>query len=361
MIACIYNHDSTPSIINLVELSNPYIQSTICVYLLHLVKQTGTASTLLYAHPRRAASNSSSLDAYNFSDHIVNAFRHYENRKGGIVLVNAFTAISPYVTMHEDACNLALGKRAAIIIVPFHQQLSMASEATSAPAIRSVNLNILRAAPCSVAILIDRGTRCGSYLDVNSETNARYNVGMLFLGGQDDREALSFAMRMGEHHETHVTVIHFVDGDWNTSKASLEKKQDMSVTNEFRLSCKLKQKNEYKEELCTTSEELVAKIRVVENSFDMIVVGRRHPSEQTLLAGLDEWNEYPELGCIGDMLASKDTTCNASVLVVQQQAFVGDEEVLDSPKKHQAERESSAVIDMPRDNAKVWPGFTDTA
>ncbi|CAM8976110.1 unnamed protein product [Rhodiola kirilowii] len=358
MVACLYNHDSAPSIINLLELSNPHIQSTICVYLLHLMRQTGTASTFLYAHPRRPAGSSNSHGPH-YSDQIVNAFRQYENRKGGIVLVNAFTAISPYVTMHEDVCNLALTKRASVIVLPFHHQMSMENEVESAPAIRSVNLNVLRAAPCSIAILIDRGTRCGSYHAMNSESTRKYNIGVFFLGGQDDREALYYAMRMGEHPKICVTLIHFLDADWNTSKPNFDKKQDISVTNEYRLSCKVKQKNSYREEFTPNSVELIAKIRGVENLFDMILVGRRHSAESTLLEGLQEWNEYPELGGIGDMLATSDTSCRASVLVIQQQTFIEDEEVLDSPK-YQSERESSAVVNIPRDNAKVFPSFNST-
>uniref|UniRef100_A0A7N0ZZC0 Cation/H+ exchanger domain-containing protein n=1 Tax=Kalanchoe fedtschenkoi TaxID=63787 RepID=A0A7N0ZZC0_KALFE len=368
MVACVYNHDNSPSIINLLELSNPHVQSTICVYLLHLMQQTGSASTLLYAHSRRA-DNTTMLHAPHMSDPVINAFRKYESRKGGIVLVNAYTAVSPFVTMHEDVCNLALGKRASIIIVPFHKQVSMANEIASAPSVRSVNLNILRAAPCSVAILIDRGTRCGggSFHVMSSEASAKYKVGVFFLGGQDDREALSYAMRMGENPDFSVTVIHFLGGDRNTSKPGVEKRQDVSLTSEFRLSCKIKHQNTYREEISSGSVEVVAKIRTVENHFDMILVGRRHSTESHLLDGLHEWNEYPELGYIGDMLASTDTSCRASVLVIQQQTFLGDEDVLDSPKhqseresstvpKYQAERESSA-IDMPRDDARVWPGL----
>jgi hypothetical protein len=34
---------------------------------------------------------------------------------------------------------------------------------------------------------------------------------------------------------------------------------------------------------------------------------------------LENWTEYPELGVIGDLLASRDMKSKASILVVQQQ------------------------------------------
>jgi hypothetical protein len=37
--------------------------------------------------------------------------------------------------------------------------------------------------------------------------------------------------------------------------------------------------------------------------------------------GLTEWNEFPELGFLGDVLASSDSQCQVSVLVVQQQVY----------------------------------------
>jgi hypothetical protein len=40
-----------------------------------------------------------------------------------------------------------------------------------------------------------------------------------------------------------------------------------------------------------------------------------------MFMGLTEWNEFPELGFLGDVLASSDSQCHVSVLVVQQQVY----------------------------------------
>ena len=42
-----------------------------------------------------------------------------------------------------------------------------------------------------------------------------------------------------------------------------------------------------------------------------------------LTAGLTDWSECPELGAIGDMLASSDFAATVSVLVLQQYVGMG--------------------------------------
>ncbi|MCI51587.1 cation/H(+) antiporter 15-like, partial [Trifolium medium] len=56
--------------------------------------------------------------------------------------------------------------------------------------------------------------------------------------------------------------------------------------------------------------------------FDLVIVGKGHP-QSVLLRGHDQWSECPELGVIGDMLASQDFMTKASVLVIQQQRMGG--------------------------------------
>ena len=48
---------------------------------------------------------------------------------------------------------------------------------------------------------------------------------------------------------------------------------------------------------------------------DLFVVGKTPKS--ALTAGMADWSDCPELGPIGDLLASKDFVTTASVLVVQ--------------------------------------------
>nr|DAD32611.1 TPA_asm: hypothetical protein HUJ06_011462 [Nelumbo nucifera] len=83
----------------------------------------------------------------------------------------------------------------------------------------------------------------------------------------------------------------------------------------------------FREEVVEDEEQMVKIIRSIHTSSDLILVGRRHTMESQIMAGIGEWSEYPELGVIGDILASSDTDGQFSVLVLQhhadQRAVVG--------------------------------------
>jgi hypothetical protein len=60
-------------------------------------------------------------------------------------------------------------------------------------------------------------------------------------------------------------------------------------------------------------------LRQMVQEHDFIIVGRRNGIKSPQTSGLQEWSEFPELGPVGDFLASSDLDCKASILVVQQQ------------------------------------------
>jgi hypothetical protein len=75
----------------------------------------------------------------------------------------------------------------------------------------------------------------------------------------------------------------------------------------------------YIEETVSDGLETSKKIRSILDKYDLFIVGRSKDVETIQTAGLDYMNEYPELGVIGNLLASMETTERYSVLVVQQQ------------------------------------------
>lgn len=341
LLACIYHEDHTPSIINLLETSNPTPESPIFFSAVHLIELSGRAAPLLVAHQlgKRTSFNS------HQSDHIINAFRLYEQHNQGTVIVSPFTAISPFETMHDEVCALALDKKVTMVILPFHKFWGMEETEVSANGARAVNRNILRMAPCSVGILVDRGTLGGSSHNVASRTS--YNIGMIFLGGKDDREALAYANRMAKHPNVAVSVIRLIEYSINKFKITNDMERDIELINNFRIANAKSECCDYKEEVVNDSVGVVSVVRAIENSFDLILVGRRPGGHSGLLHGLQEWNEFPELGFFGDMLSSSDSNCRVSVLVVQQ-GNVGGKTMIESPK--------CAVVDMSSfENAKVWP------
>jgi hypothetical protein len=210
VLVCIHTPRNVPTMINLLEASNPTKKSPICIYVVHLVELTGRTSALLIVHTSRKSDHPALNRTEAQSDHIINAFENYEQHAEH-VSVQPLTAISPYSTMHEDICNLAEEKRVAFIIIPFHKQQTVdgGMESTNM-AFRTVNQNVLANSPCSVGILVDRGLNSSNRLIADQMS---HHIAVLFFGGPDDREALSYGWRMSEHSGISLTVMRFVPGD----------------------------------------------------------------------------------------------------------------------------------------------------
>ncbi|KAA8521336.1 hypothetical protein F0562_012009 [Nyssa sinensis] len=337
VLVCIHTPRNVPTIINLLEASHPTKKSPICVYVLHLVELTGRASAMLIVHNTRKSGRPALNRTQAQSDHIINAFENFEQH-AGCVSVQPLTAISPYSTMHEDICSVAEDKRVAFLIIPFHKQQTVdgGMEATN-PAFRTVNQNVLANAPCSVGILVDRGLSGSTRLATNQVS---HRVAVLFFGGPDDREALSYAWRMSDHPGINLTIMRFIPGenaveptmetrcDPNdpriltvTTDSDREKQMDDDYINEFRVRTANDDSIIYTEKIVNNGEETVASIRSIDNIHDLFIVGRGQGMISPLTAGLTDWSECPELGAIGDLLASSDFAATVSVLVVQQ--YVG--------------------------------------
>ncbi|KAL0458791.1 UNVERIFIED_CONTAM: Retrovirus-related Pol polyprotein from transposon [Sesamum latifolium] len=236
-------------------------------------------------------------------------------KKKGHATVYPFTAISPYVEMHDTVCSLAAEKKVSLVIVLFHRHPHIHVTKGESTAIRVVNHNIIKKSPCSVGILVD----CGA-MNYNVPILSRvcvYRIGVFFLGGPDDREALAYARRMGQHPNVHLTLVYFVDADIDTAYSS-DMEQDLHIVNEYRDIDMMNVRCLYREELVKDSLGVVSVIRRMTSCFDLILVGRQHNNDSPLLAGISDWNEFPELGCLGDMIVSSDSTSKVSVLVVQQ-------------------------------------------
>lgn len=342
VLTCIHTPRNVPTIINLLEASNPTRRSPICVYVLHLVELTGRASAMLIVHNTRKSGRPALNRTQAQSEHIINAFENYEQHaQAGTVSVQPLTAISPYNSMHEDICHLAQEKRVAFIIIPFHKQQTVdgGMEATN-PAFRMINQNLLANAPCSIGILVDRGLSGSTRLTANQVS---HNIAVLFFGGPDDREALAYALRMSEHPTITLTVMRFVPGDDASRTPSVEpsrepgdprvltvitdaeqeKQLDEEYINDFKAKTANSDSVTYTERIVNNGEETVASIRAIESVHDLYLVGRGQGVISPLTAGLTDWSECPELGAIGDMLASSDFAATSSVLVVQQYVGLG--------------------------------------
>ncbi|KAK6227735.1 hypothetical protein QUC31_006816 [Theobroma cacao] len=313
IVVCLHSHESVPTIMNLLEVSHASRESPIAVTAMVLVELVGRSIPILVPnHSRRLVPTNSST-----AGRVCNAFSQYEEYNQGCASVQSYTSISHFQTMHDDICRIAFEKRAHIVIVPFHKQWAIDGKIGSmSRPIQNLNINVLEKAPCSVGILIDRGVLNGF---VSARTSSKFQVAVLFIGGPDDMESLAYGCRMVKHESVNLTVIRFLLFGGENSK---DRKNDSHLINEHRQDNMGNERFLYVEEVLRDAEGLSSYIRGAIAHFHLILVGRYHP-QSPLLEGLGEWSECPELGIVGDMLASPDYKTTATVLVIQQQRLGG--------------------------------------
>lgn len=315
ILGCIHTQDGLPVLLNLLDASCPTEESPISLYALHLVELVGRATPVFITHELHEQKSSSEVMV---SDSIIQMLRKYEMRNEGVVSIEVFTAIAPMKLMHDDICTVAVNKLTSIIILPFHRRWTREGFVDSEDStIRALNCQVLERAPCSVGILIDRG-HLSSYRSFGGSCASLLQVAMVFLGGQDDREAFSFARRMvKEVSSAQLTVIRLIAEDESISH--WEMVLDTELLNDVKHSFVGGEPFRYVERRADEGSETATIIRSIGDEYDLIIVGRREGIDSPQTSGLMEWNEFPELGIIGDMLASADSHFKASTLVVQQQ------------------------------------------
>lgn len=315
MLVCVHMEEEVPTLINLLDISCPGRHRPLSVSVITLSELKGRADALLLsgtssAHGKKANSMLKNSRSTN-SDRIANAFDAFRLRNHAAV--ELFASVSPYASMHDDICTIALEKGANIVIVPFHKMVSFNGEiAGNSPAIRMVNQNVLQKAPCSVGVLIDRGKVAENQAIRLGVTLLRFTV--LFFGGPDDREALSYCSRIADHTHASLTVVWVRNQSENLDDS--ETAVDAELIEKFQSTHTGNERITFKEELAKDAVDTTRVLRGLKDHCELCIVGRYHDPNSELILGITEWTECPELGVIGDMLATTDFMF--SVLVVQQ-------------------------------------------
>ncbi|VAI30301.1 unnamed protein product [Triticum turgidum subsp. durum] len=318
VMACLYTEDHAAPLIDLLEASGANHDFPVSLIVLHLTELVGRAASVLKPHKKSSTASSP-------SDRIVNAFRHFEQQAApGAVTVSPYVAQSPYSSMHHDVCSLAHSRKANLILLPFHKS-SDGARSTANSAVRSANRAVLQYAPCSVAILVDHGLASGSACATASNRNLLQRVALYFLGGPDDREALAYAARMPESGGTSVTVVRIKLRNW-VGMGGHDEVRDEEVLQEFWQRYREDERVVYVEKTVEDGEGTASVVRSMSDKFDLVIVGRRGEDRDVegsaLTSGLSEWSECPELGVLGDMLATAEFASKVSILVIQQQAGI---------------------------------------
>ncbi|GBG82715.1 hypothetical protein CBR_g36243 [Chara braunii] len=348
------------------------------VYLLHLVEYTERSSSLMLVAKARKGGKPTVSKKIPGIDDVGSMFQTY----GRLAKVNVKTmmVVSGTSDMHEDICSTAVDKKANMVVLPFHKYLGAdGSVDANLVGFHRVNLRVLRHAPCSVGILIDRGFG-GSANVPSSETS--YDILLLFFGGPDDREALAYASRMLGHPNVNLRVVRFkaltpkdvtvhvgveVSGQhsqrhsrfhWPGGSAHHRQPQEISAKEKeialeeskryaaaeasqdevalemlrTKISSPADEKSSQQatqpSPQCTieevqTDDVIQAAVRAASvRNIDLIVVGRgRRPAPIVASVPVqDHANRVDshELGVIGDALVATDTVVKASILIIQQ-------------------------------------------
>ncbi|KAF2319188.1 hypothetical protein GH714_013851 [Hevea brasiliensis] len=181
--------------------------------------------------------------------------------------------VAPFRTMHNFVCNLAEDRHVPFIIVPFHEKQMPTDYVVQQTLIQDFNVQLQEHAPCTVGILLDRGLRC----QIKLLDNFSCKVAVFFVGGVDDREALALATRMSANPNVNITMlrIKYSTNDHKGIKIIESQLDDLLV------------------------------IHSLKNKHDFVMVGKKSGATQ-FEQEMMEWVKYPELGAIGDLLASPD-------------------------------------------------------
>ncbi|XP_058724315.1 cation/H(+) antiporter 15-like isoform X2 [Vicia villosa] len=341
IVACVHNAKHADNMIHVIEATNASRVSPIHVSVAHLVKLSRHGTAILVPHMDHSISTVGA-EATNYGsqlelefESITNAFEELVEQYNA-VRFDISGVVSSYTTIHEDIFNIAEEKRASLILLPFHKDFSTVEGAQEIIHNEhcEINKNVLQQAPCSVGIFLDRGL--GSLL----ETKLR--IIMIFIGGPDDREALSIAWRMAGHPGTrlHVVRINLLGKAAEETKLKMEKSKSrhgmLSTVIDSAMQKELDEESiisfrhkavhnndsivySEKEVRSNTGEEIPTLLSEIDKpGYDLYIVGQGSGKNSVIFSRLLEWCDHPELGVVGDILASTSFGSQSSVLIVQQ-------------------------------------------
>ncbi|XP_062095669.1 cation/H(+) antiporter 20-like isoform X2 [Humulus lupulus] len=342
ILVCVHGPRSVPSLLNLIQ---SLVNSPLKLYVMHLVELTDRSSSIMRV--RRARKNGFPFvdrfcpggpTFHNQDQQVAAAFESASLVHGKISLRHT-TAISGLSSMHEDILHVAQAKRVSMIILSSMEVLGLGW--------REVNHRVLKTAPCSVAVFVDRGFGLRPEFESNkmlisSDSTSRSSssstatitnipkkkVCVLFLGGPDDRKALELAERMAHQADVMVTVVRLI---WRCGDEHDHERhsRSISIVNDEELDegaiVELKKRSKEVELIEKVVENgIIETVRNIGQSlvYELVIVGKGRfplsmvsPVKQTI-------DDQAQLGSIGDALASSQHVISCSVLVVQHQQLL---------------------------------------
>ncbi|XP_028786629.1 cation/H(+) antiporter 15-like [Neltuma alba] len=339
ILACVHNNRHASSMVKILECFHASRVSPLYVGALYLVELTSRGAFVLLDHMSQHVSHTGTQyhsQSQAELEGITNTFQELAESNDA-VRVETFNVLSSYKTIHEDIYNTANEKHTNLILLPFHKQVNTEGSLEMLNrAYKDINYNVMKEPPCSVGIFIDRGVFS------LSKTNCR--ILMIFVGGPDDREALAIAWRMATYPGVYLSLVRILlvdEASYQVDKevalkakgilsmaldSSKQKELDDEYVNLFRLKAMHNEDSiTYSEKEVYVGEDIPELLNELDQGDDyhLYIVGQGKGRNSVLFSGLMEWCDCPELGAIGDILASNSFGSKSSVLIVQQYGYDG--------------------------------------
>ncbi|GMI92022.1 ARABIDOPSIS THALIANA CATION/H+ EXCHANGER 24, cation/H+ exchanger 24 [Hibiscus trionum] len=319
ILLCIKDKEHLPGLVNLLEVSYPTVQTPFSVHVFYLVELTGRANPLFIDHQNQELKEL--VARFPDWETIHHALRLYQEGREDFIDLQFFSASISKVTMYRDVCKLALTSSTVIIILPLEKKYHGEIVATEqwGGGNQSMIIQVLENSPCSVGLLVEKAERW------KLSQPPSYSFIVLFLGGPDSREALSYSCRMVDNPRVSLTVIRFLSSN-SEEDDEMQKKMDDGVMTLFWVKTEGNERVSYRELVVRNGADTVAAISEMskEKYYDMWIVGRKQEINPSLLEGMSTWTEnQEELGIIGDYVSSSDSLKVDSLLVIQKQVLRG--------------------------------------
>uniref|UniRef100_I1L5M7 Uncharacterized protein n=1 Tax=Glycine max TaxID=3847 RepID=I1L5M7_SOYBN len=326
ILLCLHGLDNVPASINFMEISRGSADSSILVYVAEIIELTDQIAATLESGEGVHTTTIKDKQVIEMREQITSSFQAYVDRDGNGITFKRSLAVSTITSMAQNICVLAEDLMIALIILPFHRYQRQDGKLDGGnPGFRYVNRKLLKSAPCSVGILVNRGF--GSVENI-SRFEPLLKVAIIFVGGRDDREALAYVGRVAWHSGVKVTVIRFlVDTTAESSRLAAyrvtitEQEEEMGYIVGGRIS--------YMEKHLANASETFSTLRSFDGQYSLVIVGREGGANSILTKGMNDWQQCPELGPIGDVLSGPDFSTSLSVLIIQQHKLRGELDGLD--------------------------------
>ncbi|GJM88640.1 hypothetical protein PR202_ga04725 [Eleusine coracana subsp. coracana] len=329
LLACVHGAVDVHPMLTLAHLARSAAPLT--VHLLHLVELVTARKYAITDQLYHANENNDDDDEWGYARDIERvaaavACFTYDH----VVPVRQATAVASVATMDADVRNGADDARASLVLVPFHRELRYDGRMVCRrEGRRQLNRRVLhRPPPCTVGVFVERRL----FDDPSTTTTTTgdqqpvHHVAAVFLGGADDREAVAYAARVAAHPSATVTVCRLRPTSGCPpiiATGEAEAAADEKFMAEIHDRLVAPGRVAYTETHVSNGAETVSALTAMAREFSLLVVGRASggsASAEAMTCGMgdDFDNECPELGPVGELLASDDVAGGGSVLVLQQ-------------------------------------------